>query len=112
MAQPERVAAARARARAEAPAPAALGELAVRLLSRAEAAGASGLIHVAASERRAERLAAILRALGPDLEVLFLPAGVCLPYDLASPRPARAQASDDRPFGDLLCLHHDPVVQA
>jgi transcription-repair coupling factor (superfamily II helicase) len=85
MAVAKRKPAAPAGAPTEAPAPATLGELAVFLLSRATEAGPSGLIHVTASERRAERLATILRALAPEIEVLVLPAWDCLPYDRASP---------------------------
>ena len=57
----------------------------MRLLGLVRQSRDSGLLYVAASERRAERLARILRGFAPDLEVLFLPAWDCLPYDRASP---------------------------
>jgi transcription-repair coupling factor (superfamily II helicase) len=64
---------------------ATLGGQALQLLALAEKAGASGLIHVASSERRAERLAGLLRGLAPKLNVLMLPPWDCLPYDHAPP---------------------------
>ncbi|KAA2241211.1 TRCF domain-containing protein [Salinarimonas soli] len=67
------------------PADAPLGLLAVRLIERARAAGAGGLVHMAAGESRAERLGAIAAALAPDLPVVVLPPWDCLPFDRASP---------------------------
>jgi transcription-repair coupling factor (superfamily II helicase) len=65
--------------------PASLGLLAIRLLDWAAEAGGGGLIYVAATNRRAERLASILRGLAPELEVLLFPPWDCLPYDRSSP---------------------------
>jgi len=62
-----------------------LGLAAVRLLARMDGAGPGGLLHVAVGERRAEQMAAVLKALRPDLDVLLLPPWDCLPYDRASP---------------------------
>src|SRR5947207_85632 len=61
------------------------GLVAVRLLEWARAAGSRGLIHVARSETRAQRLVRALRGLAPQLEVLMLPPWDCLPYDRAGP---------------------------
>jgi transcription-repair coupling factor (superfamily II helicase) len=61
------------------------GLVAVRLLEWARAAGPRGLIHVARSETRAQRLVRALRGLAPQLEVLILPPWDCLPYDRAGP---------------------------
>src|SRR5215204_2990325 len=65
--------------------PASLGLLAIWLLDWAEEAGRGSLIYVVASERRAERLASILRGLAPGLEVLLFPPWDCLPYDHSTP---------------------------
>ena len=62
-----------------------LGLLAVRLLDWADEAGRKGMIHVAASELRAERLASILRPLAPKLDVVLFPPWDCLPYEPAPP---------------------------
>jgi transcription-repair coupling factor (superfamily II helicase) len=64
---------------------ASLGLLAVRLLGWAEEAGRGGLIYIASSERRADRLARVLRGIVPDLEVLVFPPWDCLPYDRSLP---------------------------
>jgi transcription-repair coupling factor (superfamily II helicase) len=61
------------------------GVVALRLAEWAAEAGAAGLIHVARSETRADRLARAARGLMPDLEVLVFPPWDCLPYDRASP---------------------------
>ncbi len=61
------------------------GLVAVRLLKWARAAGPRGLIHVARSETRAQRLVRALGGLAPQLEVLMLPPWDCLPYDRAGP---------------------------
>ena len=61
------------------------GLVAVRLLEWARAAGPRGLIHVARSETRAQRLVRALRGLAPRLEVVILPPWDCLPYDRAGP---------------------------
>src|SRR3954467_11993997 len=61
------------------------GLVAVRLLEWARAAGPRGLIHVARSETRAQRLVRALRGFAPQLEVLILPPWDCLPYDRAGP---------------------------
>ncbi len=61
------------------------GLVAVRLFEWARAAGRRGLIHVARSETRAQRLVRALRGLAPQLEVLLLPPWDCLPYDRAGP---------------------------
>jgi transcription-repair coupling factor (superfamily II helicase) len=61
------------------------GLLAVRLLEWARIAGPRGLVHVARSETRADRLARALRGLAPNLEVLVLPPWDCLPFDRAGP---------------------------
>ena len=73
------------RRRATSVLPASLGLLAIRLLVWAGEAGRGGLIYVASSERRAQRLASILRGLAPELEVLLFPPWDCLPYDHSSP---------------------------
>ncbi|HYF55062.1 MAG TPA: DEAD/DEAH box helicase, partial [Salinarimonas sp.] len=62
-----------------------LGLLAVRLVARARAAGPAGLIHMAAGEARAERIARVAAALAPDVLALALPPWDCLPFDRASP---------------------------
>jgi transcription-repair coupling factor (superfamily II helicase) len=49
------------------------------------AEGDGDLLHIAASEGRAERLAHLLQALAPDVPIVALPAWDCLPYDTASP---------------------------
>src|SRR5436309_4682571 len=61
------------------------GLVAVRLLEWARAAGSRGLIHVARSESRAQRLVRALGGLAPQLEVLMLLPWDCLPYDRAGP---------------------------
>src|SRR5690242_11934654 len=61
------------------------GLVAVRLLEWAREAGSRGLIHVARSETRAQRLVRALRGLAPQLEVVTLPPWDCLPYDRAGP---------------------------
>ena len=61
------------------------GALAVQLLDRVRRAGQGGLIHVAGTEGRAERLAAILWALAAGVEAYLLPPWDCLPYDRSSP---------------------------
>src|SRR5829696_10337214 len=71
--------------RSNATLPPVLGLLAVRLLDWADEAGRKGLIHVAASELRAERLASILRPLAPKLDVVLFPPWDCLPYEPAPP---------------------------
>ena len=62
-----------------------MGLLAVRLLSLAREAGLRGLIHIAGSDRRAERLGRLLAGLAPSLDVIVMPGWDCLPYDRASP---------------------------
>src|SRR5215210_1037698 len=62
-----------------------MGLLAVRLLSLADEAGPRGLIHIAGSDRRAERLGLLLADLAPSLDVIAMPAWDCLPYDRAAP---------------------------
>jgi transcription-repair coupling factor (superfamily II helicase) len=54
-------------------------------LEWAGAGGSRGLIHVARSETRAQRLVCALRGLAPQLEVVMLPPWDCLPYDRAGP---------------------------
>src|SRR5215217_5007308 len=71
--------------RSNATLPPVLGLLAVRLLEWADEAGRKGMIHVAASELRAERLASILRPLAPKLDVVLFPPWDCLPYEPAPP---------------------------
>jgi transcription-repair coupling factor (superfamily II helicase) len=61
------------------------GLVAVRLLEWARAARPRGLIHVARSETRAQRLVCALRGLAPQLEVVMLPPWDCLPYDRVGP---------------------------
>src|SRR5437868_6525077 len=61
------------------------GLVAARLLEWARVAGPRGLIHVARSETRAERLVRALRGLAPQLEVLMLPPWDGVPYDRAGP---------------------------
>jgi transcription-repair coupling factor (superfamily II helicase) len=61
------------------------GLVAVWLLEWARVAGPRGLIYVARSETRAQRLVRALRGLAPRLEVLMLPPWDCLPYDRAGP---------------------------
>jgi transcription-repair coupling factor (superfamily II helicase) len=63
------------------------GLLAVRLLEWAQMTGSAGLVHVARSETRAERLVRALQGLAPALEVLMLPPWDCVPYDRAGPSP-------------------------
>jgi transcription-repair coupling factor (superfamily II helicase) len=65
--------------------PARLGALAVHLLRLAEAAGVRGVVHVAASERRAEALGRVLRDFAPHAGVVMFPPWDCLPYDRAPP---------------------------
>src|SRR5690242_15694635 len=64
------------------------GLVAVRLLEWARMAGPSGLIHVARSDTRAERLVRALHGLAPSLELLQLPSWDCLPYDRVGPSRA------------------------
>ncbi|HZH53829.1 MAG TPA: DEAD/DEAH box helicase [Microvirga sp.] len=61
-----------------------VGESALAILRRAKS-GPSGLLTVAANERRASDLVRALADLAPDLPVLLLPGWDCLPYDRASP---------------------------
>jgi transcription-repair coupling factor (superfamily II helicase) len=63
------------------------GLAAVRLLEWARAAGSAGLVHVARSDTRADRLLRALQGLAPTLEVLLLPPWDCVPYDRAGPSP-------------------------
>src|SRR5215204_5731789 len=70
--------------RSNATLPPVLGLLAVRLLDWADEAGRKGMIHVAASELRAERLASILRPLAPKLDVVLFPPWDCLPYEMGA----------------------------
>ena len=60
------------------------GPLAARLIELARAAPA-GLLFVAPSETRAERLHRSVVALEPGLPVLLLPGWDCLPYDRIGP---------------------------
>src|SRR5215212_7376222 len=62
-----------------------MGLLAVRLLALAQKVGPRGVVHVAGSDRRAERLGRLLAGLAPSLDVIVLPAWDCLPYDRAAP---------------------------
>ncbi|ONG45621.1 hypothetical protein BKE38_26255 [Pseudoroseomonas deserti] len=62
--------------------------LAARLAVLAAEAGRAGLVHLARSEGRAERVHRALRSLAPGLEVALLPAWDCLPYDRVSPSRA------------------------
>src|SRR4051794_8999067 len=71
--------------RSNATLPPVLGLLAVRLLDWAEEAGRKGVIHVAASELRAERLASMVRQLAPKLDIVLFPPWDCLPYEPAPP---------------------------
>ncbi|MDB5511475.1 MAG: box helicase domain protein [Enterovirga sp.] len=48
-------------------------------------AGASGLVHVAGSEGRLERLARLLWGLAPQIDTYLFPPWDCLPYDRISP---------------------------
>ena len=59
------------------------GALAVALLGLSERG--RPLVHVARDEHRLDAIAAILRALDPDLRVAVFPAWDCLPFDRASP---------------------------
>jgi transcription-repair coupling factor (superfamily II helicase) len=95
-----------------------LGGQALQILSFAKQAGANGLIHVAASERRAERLAALLRGLAPDLGVLVLPPWDCLPYDHAPPsreamgkRMGALRRLAEAPEGAVLVTTPDALLQ-
>ena len=63
------------------------GLLAVRLLEWVQMTGSAGLVHVARSETRAERLVRALQGFAPTLEVLMLPPWDCVPYDRAGPSP-------------------------
>ena len=64
------------------------GVVALLLAWWATAAGPRGLIHVARSETRAERLARAAHGFAPGLEVVALPPWDCLPCDRASPSRA------------------------
>ncbi|MFC3079139.1 transcription-repair coupling factor [Phenylobacterium terrae] len=55
------------------------------LVEPARQAGASGLVYMASSERRAEEIGRALRQFAPDVEVLVLSPWDCLPFDRASP---------------------------
>jgi transcription-repair coupling factor (superfamily II helicase) len=59
--------------------------MAIRLIQAAKSAGASGVLHIASDERRAEDIGLILASLAPELEALVFPPWDCLPYDRASP---------------------------
>ncbi|HEX8166758.1 MAG TPA: DEAD/DEAH box helicase [Beijerinckiaceae bacterium] len=69
----------------EVAAAATLGGEAVQLLKLAREAGAGGLVVVAGSESRAERLGRLLRGLDPARETIVVPPWDCLPYDRTSP---------------------------
>jgi len=60
-------------------------EVAIRLLGLYRSLGSGGLVHLASSESRADRLARALRSLAPDANVILFPPWDCLPYDRASP---------------------------
>jgi transcription-repair coupling factor (superfamily II helicase) len=64
---------------------ATLGGEAVQVLGLAREAGLAGLVVVARSEGRAERLGRLLQGLDPARETVVVPPWDCLPYDRASP---------------------------
>ncbi|MCB5174422.1 DEAD/DEAH box helicase [Microvirga lenta] len=61
-----------------------LGESALAILRQARTSP-SGMLIVAASERRAADLVRVLAVLAPDLPTMFFPRWDCLPYDRAPP---------------------------
>jgi transcription-repair coupling factor (superfamily II helicase) len=63
------------------------GARAVRLLPLIRGAGQEGIIYVAGSEARIERLARLLWGLAPDIQALIFPPWDCLPYDRSPPSP-------------------------
>ena len=59
------------------------GALALELCRAAR--GQEGLVHIATSEARTERLARLIWALAPDIDAFLFPPWDCLPYDRTSP---------------------------
>jgi transcription-repair coupling factor (superfamily II helicase) len=74
-----------ARARRLPSSDAPLGLLALHLLGERRRRKAHGLVFIADSEPRAERLAAVLHAMDPGCDVLVLPRFDTLPFDDAEP---------------------------
>jgi transcription-repair coupling factor (superfamily II helicase) len=62
-----------------------LGGAAVQILGLVRKAGSAGLLVVAGSEGRAERLGRLLRGLDQARETVVVPPWDCLPYDRVSP---------------------------
>ena len=62
-----------------------MGAEAMRLARWMDAADVPRAVHVAATELRAEELAAFLRGAAPELGTVLLPPWDCLPFDWASP---------------------------
>ena len=95
------------------------GPAALFLARLACEAGRNGVIHLARSEARAERLAGVVAAFSPDLDTVLLPAWDCLPYDRASPSRdtmgrrvdavTRLSAERDRPV--LVVATTEAVLQ-
>ncbi len=62
-----------------------LGMMALHLLERWKQSGRSGLVFLAESENRAERLGSVIHALDPSCEVLVFPRLNTLPFDQLEP---------------------------
>lgn len=71
--------------RAQRPPQAPTAFIAQALIAPTLAAGRSGLLYLASSERRADEIARCLRGFAPEIEVVSLPPWDCLPYDRSSP---------------------------
>ena len=62
-----------------------LGMLALHLLEQWKESGRDGIVFLAESENRAERLGSVLHSLDPSLEVLVFPRLNTLPFDGLEP---------------------------
>jgi transcription-repair coupling factor (superfamily II helicase) len=62
-----------------------LGMMAMHLLAQRKQSGRSGIVFLAESENRAERLGSVIHALDPNCEVLVFPRLNTLPFDQLEP---------------------------
>ena len=62
-----------------------LGSMALHLLAQWKQSGRSGIVFLAESENRAERLGSVIHALDPSCEVLVFPRLNTLPFDQLEP---------------------------
>jgi hypothetical protein len=62
-----------------------LGMMALHLLAQSKKSGRKGMVFLAESENRAERLGAVIHALAPSCDVLVFPRLNTLPFDQLEP---------------------------